>query len=203
MGKFTQLFIPFVLIIFLFMYIKRGSTEVTMVKSKTDGQNYLVQNKKDKQQAAELLANIKIKLKNLVSKLSTEHNNHKDCGNCSGIKRLTERFQPDRISEGSQDKSYTTYTLNKGEKIVFCLRTRDTNDNLHGLNLLAFVAIHELAHIMTLSTGHTPEFQKNFEFLLTEAVKFGLYNPENFRQNPTNYCGIPVTDTPLSDDVFA
>jgi hypothetical protein len=38
--------------------------------------------------------------------------------------------------------------------------------------------------------------------LLQEAVEFGLYQPENFRENPTTYCGIAVTDTPLPDSVF-
>jgi hypothetical protein len=167
-----------------------------MVKAKTDGSDYIVQNKKDKQQAAELLALIKQKLIQLVDKCKQKHKDH------DGVLRLAERFNPDVISEGGKDKSYTTYTLNKGEKIVFCLRARDETDNLHDLNLLAFVAIHELAHIMTLSTGHTEEFQKNFTFLLKEAVEFGLYTPENFRSNPTTYCGIAVTDTPLPDTVF-
>lgn len=115
---------------------------------------------------------------------------------------MASKFQPNNISEGGKDKSYTTYTLNKGEKIVFCLRTRDNTDQLHNINLLLFVAIHELAHIMTLSTGHTPEFQKHFSFLLKEAVDFGIYQPENFRANPTTYCGIPVTDTPLPESIF-
>lgn len=194
--NFTQILIPAILIVLLYIWTRKQSSEVTMVKSNTDGQTYLVQNKPDKQNAAEMLAKIKIKLIDLVAKMGSKHPENDAVG------RLVTRFQPDNISEGGKDKSYTTYTLNKGEKIVFCLRTRDHKDNLHQLNLLLFVAIHELAHIMTVSTGHTPEFNKNFEFLLKEAVEFGIYQPENYRANPTQYCGIPVTDTPLSNDYF-
>ena len=32
-----------------------------------------------------------------------------------------------------------------------------------------FVAIHEIAHIMTKSIGHKPEFWNNFKFLLENA----------------------------------
>lgn len=194
--KFTQLFIPLVIILLLLIYFKNSNGEVTNVKSHFDGRTYVVQNKKDKKDAAELLAKTREKLISLIQGLKQKHKDD------DRIDRLATKFQPDKISEGNEDSNYTTYTLNKGEKIVFCLRTRDKNDNLHDLNMITFVAIHELSHIMTKSTGHTDEFQKNFEFLLQEAVDLGLYKPENFRENPTTYCGIPVTDTPLNDTYF-
>lgn len=196
MSNFPRIFIPLLILFLVIVYYRKQHTDVTIVRSKTDGTDYIVQNKPDKQKAAELLAALKIKLTQLVDALKKKHPDD------AAIGRLVDKFQPEKISEGSKDKNYTTYTLNKGEKIVFCLRARDESDRLHDLNLMAFVAIHELAHIMTLSTGHTPEFQKHFAFILKEAVEFGLYKPENFRQNPTNYCGIAVTDTPLTDDVF-
>ena len=33
-----------------------------------------------------------------------------------------------------------------------------------------FVTLHELAHVMTVSVGHTEEFWTNFKFLLTKSV---------------------------------
>jgi len=196
MSNFPRILIPILILVLIVIYYRKQKTEVTIVKSNLDGDDYIVQNKPDKQKAAELLAALKIKLTQLVSSLQKKYPQNE------GIKRLATKFQPEKISEGGKDKNYTTYTLNKGEKIVFCLRARDETDRLHDLNLMEFVAIHELAHIMTLSTGHTPEFQKNFTFILKEAVDFGLYKPENFRQNPTTYCGIAVTDTPLPEEVF-
>ena len=194
--KFSQLFIPLVIILLLIIYFKNSNGEVTTIKSNFDGRVYVVQNKKDKKNAAELLAKTREKLISLIEGLKQKHKDDER------VDRLSTKFQPDKISEGNEDSNYTTYTLNKGEKIVFCLRTRDKNDNLHDLNMITFVAIHELSHIMTKSTGHTEEFQQNFEFILKEAVALGLYKPENYRENPTNYCGIPVTDTPLNDSYF-
>jgi hypothetical protein len=184
------------LLLIFFIYLKRKGTDVTVVRSSVDNKKYIVQNKRDKHEAADLLANIKIQLVNLVDGLKQKH------ASDDRVERLATKFNPDKISEGTRDNNYTSYTLNKGEKIVFCLRTRDESDRLHSLNLLLFVAIHELAHIMSKSQGHTPEFQENFAFILKEAVDLGIYKPENFRANPTTYCGIAVTDTPLGDDHF-
>jgi hypothetical protein len=195
--KFTQLFIPLILLLIILLFVKNQKSEVVSVRSTVDHVAYIVQNKKDKQQAADLLAQLRAKLLEFVAGLQSSSVKDDD-----RVKRLISKFQADHISEGDTNTNYTTYTLNKGEKIVFCLRTRDKNDNLHDLNMMLFVAIHEMGHICTLSTGHTEEFQKNFKFLLEEAVKLKIYQPVNYRENPTTYCGIAVTDTPLEDKHF-
>ena len=45
-----------------------------------------------------------------------------------------------------------------------------------------FVAIHELAHVMTKSVGHTEEFWTNMKFLLKIAIKEGIYKKQNFNK---------------------
>ena len=60
-----------------------------------------------------------------------------------------------------------------------------------------FVAIHELSHMMTIDNGHTKEFWDNMIFLLLEASKLGIYQIVDYRKNPTNYCGMPIDNTPL------
>ena len=62
-----------------------------------------------------------------------------------------------------------------------------------------YVAIHEIAHIATKSVGHTDEFWKNFKFLLQEAKEIGIYEPEDYKKNPKNYCGMKITDNPYYD----
>jgi predicted metal-dependent hydrolase len=62
-----------------------------------------------------------------------------------------------------------------------------------------FVAIHEIAHIMTLSVGHTEEFWQNFKFLLEHAVQLGIYEPIDYKKNPKNYCGMTISDNPYYD----
>ena len=50
---------------------------------------------------------------------------------------------------------------------------------------------------MTKSVGHTPEFWDNFKRLLKESVDSNLYIKENYSENPKEYCGIKVSDSPL------
>ena len=63
---------------------------------------------------------------------------------------------------------------------------------------MMFVAIHELAHIMTKSVGHTTEFWVNMKFLLKIGVEIGVYIKQDFNKNPVEYCGTKITDTPLN-----
>ena len=114
------------------------------------------------------------------------------------VYRLVKRFQPNNITEGSSNEKYTSYSVNKGEKVVFCLRSRDKKEQLVKENTMMFVALHELAHIMTVSVGHTEEFWDNFRFLLKRAIALGLYTPEDYENKPVDYCGIKITNSPLN-----
>ena len=92
----------------------------------------------------------------------------------------------------------TSYSENKGQKIVICLRDKTTPPfPLIDLNIIMFVLIHEMAHLMTSSIGHTPEFWTNFRKLLHESIQIGIYKQENYAKNPVQYCGMTITDSPL------
>lgn len=84
---------------------------------------------------------------------------------------------------------YAAYTLNKGEEMRICLEHDDMND-------IIFVCIHELAHIMSYSVGHTDEFKLNMELLLKIAVILGIYTPVNYTDNPINFCNNKISNTP-------
>lgn len=214
MSKFLSIFIPVMIVLLLLVWAKKSNTEVTMVRSQVDGREYVVQNKPDKQAAADTLAKVRQRMIKLVEYV--KQNNGQLGGGTKGVdekeikndeqkfgrydervKRLAVRFNPDRISEGNEDVRYTTYTLNKGEKIVFCLRARGEDDRVHDLSLMTFVAIHELAHVASVTEHHTPEFHSNFAWLLRHAIDCGVYRYEDFKAQPRRYCGIDVTDTPL------
>jgi predicted metal-dependent hydrolase len=60
-----------------------------------------------------------------------------------------------------------------------------------------FVVLHEIAHLMTTTVGHTPEFWANFRRILKDAVAAGIYQETNYARNPVRYCGMTITDTPL------
>ena len=81
----------------------------------------------------------------------------------------------------------TSYSLNKGEKIVICVRSKDSKNELTDINTVMFVVLRELAHLMTLSVGHNDEFWENFRFILAHAIEWKLYTVENY-EKPKPYC---------------
>ena len=62
-------------------------------------------------------------------------------------------------------------------------------------NTLFFVLLHEIAHIMTISVGHEPEFWNNFKFLLAHAISF-KYEYDNY-EDPKKYCGSFIDNSPI------
>ena len=139
------------------------------------------------------LADIRKRLDTLVKKLAKHYK--KD----ARVKRLSKRFVSKNISEVASNSKLTSYSVNKGEKIVFCLRSRDGKETLVDINTIMFVALHEIAHVMTISVGHTHEFWENFRFLLSHAVHWKLYETVDFKSSPVPYCGTQITDTPLKE----
>ena len=169
------------------------SNEVTSVKSNVDNNEYIVRNREDKEEAANILAKIREKLETLISSMKEKYPND------ASVLRMSKKFNSDNISESGKNSQYTSYSVNKGEKIVFCIRQKDEKETFVDLNTVTFVSIHELAHIMTKSVGHTEEFWTNFKRLLNEAVSLGIYFKEDYSNNPREYCGIKVTDSPLDN----
>ena len=167
------------------------TNEVTYVKSEVDDNEYLVRNLEDKQKAANMLALLRTKLEKICKAMKNKYPDDKD------VARMNERFNPDNITETGKNNQYTSYSVNKGEKVVFCIRQKDDAESIVDENTLTFVAIHELAHIMTVSVGHTKEFWDNFKKLLQEAVELKIYIKEDYNNNPKEYCGIKVSDSPL------
>lgn len=167
------------------------SNEVIYVKSSLDNNEYLVRNLVNKEEAANVLAKIRLKLEKICEIMK------KNFPTEESIIRLNQRFNSDNITEAGKNNQYTSYSVNKGEKIVFCIRQKDETESLVDENTLTFVSIHELSHIMTKSIGHTQEFWDNFKRLLKVAIDNNLYNKENYTENPKEYCGIKVSDSPL------
>jgi hypothetical protein len=92
----------------------------------------------------------------------------------------------------------TAYSENKGEKIALCLNKDKNNggNKFIDINTLTYVALHELAHLMTKSIGHKKEFWNNFKFLLIQSKKCNIYNPIDYSKKNQEYCGDVITDNP-------
>ena len=112
------------------------------------------------------------------------------------IQRLLDNYRPDSLSENTPNSEHTAYSENKGERVVFCLRSK-TDESLMDLNTMTFVALHELSHLMTRTIGHDQEFWDNFRIILRIAIKNGIYQCVDYNMNMTVYCGQPINDTPL------
>ena len=173
------------------MYFERQNSEATWVVAPIDGNKYLVRDLEDKEDAANNIAKIRKKLNTVVAHLKNQYPDEPK------IKRLMANWRDNVLSEAPSDSEHTSYSINKGEKIFFCLRQRDLNNNLVDLNTVTFVALHELAHVMTKSVGHTAEFWDNFRFLLKHAIALNVYQYQPFHQKPARYCGTMISDTPL------
>ena len=191
MEELTTIIIITVCILAFFLHYESKYSELVYVKSEVDGRSYLVRNLPDKQQAADLLATVRKNLDTIVKYLVNKNKTDEK------IKRLRKNYRPEKLSEAIPKANYTSYSVNKGEKIVFCIRSKNDKEKLEDINTIMFVAIHELAHVMTKSIGHTPEFWDNMKFLLKKAVKLNVYHEHDYRNDPIPYCGVEITDSPL------
>jgi len=190
MKSFTSVFISAMLLSIIYIHFENKKSDVNYVVSTVDNRKYLVQNHLDKQQAADNLATIRKNLILLVQELKKKNQHNVD------VERMVNNFNPDNITESTKNNKYTSYSINKGEKIVFCLRSRDDTNKLVDLNIMMFVALHELAHTMTKSIGHTEEFWNNFRILLRNARNLGIYERVDYDKNPVDYCGTKITNDP-------
>lgn len=191
MDTTIGIFLAIIIFFIVYFIVYNFQSDLVYVKSFVDNQSYLVRELPDKQKAADLLASLKNKLVDLVEKLDNQYPKNKK------VQMLVQRYRPDELSEVPDKSNYTSYSVNKGEKIIFCIRSRDEKEKLVSLNTILFVALHEIAHVMTISVGHTEEFWENFRFLLAHAIHWKMYKPVNFRAKPQPYCGTFITDTPL------
>lgn len=160
-----------------------------------DGREYLMQNLPNKEEAVKLMA----KIREHLTKLRDHYANEPALMNDPPVARFVARFQSDAFSENDISSSDTSYSENKGQRIVVCLRdkTKPPHYPLIDLNTIMFVMLHEMAHLMTETIGHTSEFWENFKRILHDAVKLGIYTPVNYSRQPTPYCGMTITDSPL------
>ena len=173
-------------------YTRKALFDMSYVKSTVDDNSYLVRNLPDKLEAANRLAEVRSRILRLMT-----HFKQSITDNQIALDILKNfDADPTRFSESTPDSSYTSFTLNKGEKIHVCLRQKNSSQDLVDVNILTFVTLHELGHIGTREIGHTPLFWNNFAWILKQAEELGIYEFQNFAEQPVPYCGISITDQP-------
>jgi len=161
----------------------------------TDGKTYEMQNLPNKEEAVKRMSAICANL----NKLRDHYQSEPALAADPPVARFLARFRPDCFIENDMSSNDTSYSENKGQKIVVCLRdkTKAPEYPLIEENTIMFVMLHEMSHLMTETIGHTQEFWNNFKRILHDAVKLGIYKQVNYAQKPTPYCGMTITDSPI------
>lgn len=193
---FWGIFVCFVVLVSAYMYYKNSDVlQLKCIVSGVDGNKYCVRDRARLQEAADLLATVTQKCKDLVEYMGAKHPED------DRTKRLLKNFNPQKVMETLPTSQHTAYSENKGEKIAFCLSPIKKNgeDQLIDEHTLTFVAIHELSHVATVSIGHKTDFWGNFKFLLQCAKEAGIHEPKDYNKEGTKYCSMTIQDNPYYD----
>lgn len=189
----TQLFILVCILIIInaVVRMKINKTESVYVKSELNGKEYFVQNMPDKDEAAYILSVIDEKINIMKRYFAANVDRYPK------YRKYIEQFLTKTnnllLYENAIDSAYTSYTVNKGEETVLCLRSNH-NGNLHDINLITYVTLHEMAHIACPELDHTDLFKDIFKFFITTAVNLGIYKNINYQIDPKEYCGLIINE---------
>ena len=196
--KETILIIIFLTVLITFILIH--SSEVSFQES-FNGEQYLVRNLEDKDKAADTLSQIKSNLKKLseyITEISNKSSDERGIFIKEYINNINNKFDFIIFRESTDNSKFTSYSINKGEEIVFCLRSKN-DDKIHDINELMYVAIHEIAHVGCPEIGHTPLFRRINKELLKYAIECGVYKYKDYNSSPEDYCGIELTNNILNN----
>ena len=103
-----------------FRSIIKGHYPLISVTSTVDGQTYQVRDLPDKQQAADIMAKLRLRITALCDALEKKYPDKPQ------VKQMVRNFKADpaRFLEATPDSEHTSSTVNKGESIHMCLRQR-------------------------------------------------------------------------------
>jgi len=206
----TQIIIFFVIAGILYLLYKLIFDGTSRFTSNVFNKEFKVRGETSeiKQIKSNLLGDVYNRLETLVSTLRNDTSLQTDVA----VQRLITNWNKGIIiKETGNMESDAAYVINKQYMSIclvnFCDSTKCSNINsLENLNLLAYVGIHELAHIMSEEIGHSSEFRTNFRFLLNYAKNINyydqilkrtikLYIDLNDLPTPDNFCGVSVVNT--------
>ncbi len=194
-----QVFVVMTVLLVLYvsytLYAESDYFQLKCVISDAHQKTYCVRERKMLGKAADLMAGVAGRLDRLVKHM---HANHPED---EMVQRIVAKFDSSKIKEILPTSQYTAYSENKGEKLALCLNEKkeDADSALIDENTLMYVAMHELAHVGTVSIGHGEEFWTNFKTIIERAASQGLYEPINYKKKNQMYCGMNLTDNPYFD----
>ena len=185
------LFIIFFFFIFILNKIK--SNRLILVEPNTNIK-FMVINDENKHISTEILTKLVTDMYEIKNHLVQNIDKYEE--NKEYINLLKENFTETRTSiyENDPTSDLTSFSVNKGEELAFCLKSKKTNE-YHDHNLLMYVALHEMAHMACPEIGHGELFKKVFRFITLEAINRGLYKKVDYSEKPVEYCGMVLSST--------
>jgi predicted metal-dependent hydrolase len=187
-----------IIIIFIYIYFFLNKKNFVSIES-YNGTKYMVYNdnlNKDKANLLELVVKNMCILKNSLVK-DIESNDLKEYK--SYIKQLDKNFNENRtlIYETDPTSDLTSYSVNKGEELSVCLKSKSSGQ-LHDINLLMYVIIHEMSHFACPEIGHGALFQKIFKKFIDISIKLEIYHYEDYSSKPVEYCGMILSSNVIN-----
>lgn len=188
--------IIFIVILLSIYFIYKNYFAGKKIKSNIDNRFYLVRNVSDSynQKAADTLATLNIKVEKLIKHLKSIDNGAFQ----KNIDLLIYRYNPNELMENIMQID-TSFTIDKGQRMELCIDHRDgkLDPQIHDINTLVFVVFHELSHLASITYNHTPEFLRNFQYILKAAIEIGIYKYVDYSKNPITYCGMEIKNNVL------
>jgi len=184
--------IIFIYLILIFIYIllyKCNNNNIALIESNTGTKILVNNNDTNKIKLLSLLTDNLFILKDYLVINIDNYPEYKEY-----INQLNINFNKNNtiIYETDPNTNLTSYSVNKGEELAFCLNSKKTGE-LHDINLLMYVGIHEISHIACPDIGHGPLFKKIFRFFLEEAIKIKIYTKVDYNIHPVEYCGMTLS----------
>lgn len=184
-----------------YKYIFDGTVPVI---SQVDQKEYFVRNGKDKQRNANYLGMLNTKFAIIINSLRRDRNYMQN----AAVQRLIRNWNNGlELKEIGFLEGDAAYVINK-QYMSFCLQDNSDGRSITDRNLITYVGIHELAHVMSIEIGHGPEFINNFQFLLNYAKGLNWFNPltqqaealyiplnNSSLSTPTEYCGVSIANS--------
>ena len=184
-----------IVILFIYIFIFLNRHNVAYIES-YKGDRYMVYKDEYQKEKSDMLAKILENMFILKNHLVNNINNLSEYS--LYIKQLNDNFNENKtiVYETDPATDLTSYSVNKGEELSFCLKSKK-NGKLHTMNLLMYVAIHEISHIACPEIGHGALFKKIFKKFADEATKIGIYKYEDYSATPVEYCGMILSSSIL------
>jgi len=174
-------------VILVFVYVIAKKKPVTRVVSTVDGKSREVLDTVNCAAAADMMATLEKKVRDLLDKSEGVVPGDKRFANIrarwSG--RLVEIDGTDNIA----------YSMDKRD-VSICVRRKD--GGVENYNDLMFVLLHELSHIANDTYGHDDTFWKTFKFVLEVADATGVYTFQDYGRKSVSVCGKEISMTPLA-----